>query len=96
MPQFLVTCIFMLAASGMVLLHWGLFAANAAYRDMRRALMAPGSDEMTERILSELPTSLGGYLGASIGGAALFMVAFQLYRRWHSKYGAPTFPPAAS
>ena len=96
MPQFLVTCIFVLGTSGLLLFNWGLFAANSAYQELRRALSTPISQALTEQLLSELPSSIGGYLATSIVGAALSLLAFKLYRLWHMKYGAPAFPPTAA
>ena len=96
MAQLRVSMILLLGFAGIALFNWSLFAANAAYQELRRALAAPLPDEVIRSILADAPTALGGYYFAGLAGAFMWWVAFKLYRRWHSKYGTPAFSPTAA
>ena len=96
MAQLRVSMILLLGAAGIALFNWSLFAANAAYQEVRRALAVPLPDEVTRNILAESPNALGGYYFAGLAGGAMWWVAFKLYRKWHSNYGKPAIPPTAA
>ena len=71
MAQLRVSMILLLGAAGIALFNWSLFAANAAYQEVRRALAVPLPDEVTRNILAESPNALGGYYFAGLAGAAM-------------------------
>ena len=80
-----------LALAGFGLFWWGIYTANSAYLQLRQALENPAL--LSPSALQSLPPSLSGYLVAAGAGIVVWLIAQELARVWHKKYGAPAWPP---